>query len=75
MPAILKWVYFSYKCLKCLIFKQACDCKTVVDHVSTPTASGVLRTSMSIQTRPDPIFSQPNDKRKKEVWKCDTIAN
>ena len=57
-----------------LIFTQACDCKAVVHHVSTPTASGVLRMSVGIRTRPDPFFSRPNDKEKKEVWQRETTC-
>ena len=39
-----------------LIFKQVCECKAALDHVFAPTISGVLRTSMGIQTEPDPFF-------------------
>ena len=39
-----------------LNLERACDCKAVLDHVSTPTTSGVFRTSMGIRTGPDAIF-------------------
>ena len=58
-----------------LNLERACDCKPVLDHVSTPTTSGVLRTGVGIQTGPDSFFSRPNDKEKKEVWQRETSSD
>ena len=66
MPVILKRVHFSCKCLLYLILNQAYNCKAILNYVSTPTASKVLRTSVVIRTEPDPFFSQPNHKEKKK---------